>query len=241
MFMKKVLIILTILFCGLVVSAQMARKPSPKREPKGAMPAVPDSTKRSLPQVKSQEDFDSIARTYHQGTPFALPHAMFVIDRKNKNKVYYINSQRYRFHKDFLLANYLVPRGGDIYKPIYVDQNRRYIVGTIAWQKPVEKFTWELWEGDMASGEIIKTAHATITPRTCGRVRGSSFITRISYEPTSTVSSSFSMICIRPMAVPVLSARYSWLAAISLCETSGMFRPAEASSCRIEFGLYDTG
>src|ERR1041384_5566533 len=80
------------------VGAQMARKPTPTREPKGAMPARPDSKGRSLPAVKTQEDFDLIARTYHQGTPFALPHLMFVIDRKNANRIYYVNSQRYRFH-----------------------------------------------------------------------------------------------------------------------------------------------
>lgn len=174
--MKKVLIILAFLSCSLAVSAQMARKPTPRREPKGAMPAVPDSDQRSLREVKSREDFDSVARTYHQGTPFALPHAMFVIDRKNKNRVYYINSQRYRFHKDFLLATYLIPRGSDIFKPIYVDQDRRFIVGTIAWQKPVEKFTWELWEGDLASGEIIKLAHDVINK---------TFFQPVSYKPNS--------------------------------------------------------
>lgn len=140
----------------------MARKPTPTREPKGAMPATPDSNKRSLPAIKSQADFDAVARTYHQGTQFALPHAMFIIDRRNKNKIYYVNSQRYRFHKDFLLANFMIARGEEIFTPIYIDQKRRYIVGTIAWQKPVGKFTWELWEGDLAEGDIIKLANDTI-------------------------------------------------------------------------------
>ena len=174
--MKKVLIIPAILFCSLLVSGQMAGKPSPQREPKGSMPAKPESNKRSLPAVKSQEDFDSIARTYHQGTPFALPHAMFVIDRKSKNKIYYVNSQRYRFHQDFLLANYMVARGSEIFKPVYIDQDRRYVVGTIAWQKPVEKFTWELWEGDLASGEIIKLAHDVINK---------TFFQPVAYKPNS--------------------------------------------------------
>jgi phosphoenolpyruvate synthase/pyruvate phosphate dikinase len=156
--------------------AQMARKPTPTREPKGAMPATPDSKDRSLPKVDSQADFDSIARTYHQGTPFALPHVMFIIDRKNKNKIYYVNSQRYRFHKDFLLANYLIPRGSEIFKPVYVDQDRRFIVGTIAWQKPVEKFTWELWEGDLANPDLIKLAHDVINK---------TFFQPVSYKPNS--------------------------------------------------------
>ena len=161
---------------GSDASGQMARKPSPTREPLGAMSKKPDSKKNSLPKITAQTDFDQIARTYHQGTPYALPHAMFIIDRKNKNKIYFVNSQKYRFHKDFLLANYLVPRGGDVFKPIYIDETRRFIVGTIAWQKPVEKFTWELWEGDLATAELIKIAGDTINK---------SFFEPVFYKPNS--------------------------------------------------------
>src|SRR5262245_43609102 len=123
-----------LLIIGLLTSsgayAQLARKPSPTREPVGAMPDKPDSKKNSLSKVSSQEEFDSIARTYHQNTPYSLPHAMFVIDRRAKNKIYFVNSQRFRFHKDFMLATYLVPRGADVFKPIYIDTDRRFIVGT---------------------------------------------------------------------------------------------------------------
>lgn len=158
------------------LTAQMSRKPSPTREPAGAMAKGPDSNKNSLLKISTQEDFDSIARTYHQGTPYALPHMMFVIDRRAKNKVYFVNSQRYRFHKDFLLATYLVPRGADVFKPIYIDNDRRFIVGTIAWQTPVEKFTWELWEGDLATAEHIKLANEALNK---------GFFAPISYKPNS--------------------------------------------------------
>lgn len=155
---------------------QMARKPSPTREPDGAMEKKPDTNKNSLPKIASREDFDLVARTYHKDTPFELPHAMFVIDRRSKNKIYFVNSQRFRYHKDFLLAQYLVPRGADVFKPIYIDQDRRFMVGTIAWQKSVEKFTWELWEGDLASSELIKLANETINKN---------FFTPVSYKPNS--------------------------------------------------------
>jgi len=172
------LLIITVLtisqFSG--VQAQMSRKPSPTREPKGAMDKNPDSVKRALNQIKSQEDFDSVARTYHQGTPYALPHAMFIIDRRAKNKIYYANSQKYRFHKDFLLANYLVARGEDVYEPIYIRQDRRFIVGTVAWQKTVEKFTFELYEGDLASAELIKLAYDTINK---------TFFDKVAFKPNS--------------------------------------------------------
>jgi len=158
------------------VQAQMSRKPSPTREPKGAMDKKPDSVKRALNQIKSQEDFDSMARTYHQGTPYALPHAMFIIDRRAKNEIYYANSQKYRFHKDFLLANYFVARGEDVYEPIYIRQDRRFIVGTVAWQKTVEKFTFELYEGDLASAELIKLAYDTINK---------TFFDKVAFKPNS--------------------------------------------------------
>ncbi len=157
-------------------SAQMSRKPSPTREPAGAMDKTPDSKKNSLPRIGSREEFDTIARVYHQNTPYAMPHAMFVIDRRSKNRIYFVNSQRFRFHKDFLLATYLVPRGADVFKPIYIDADRRFIVGTIAWQAPVEKFTWELWEGDLAPTELIKLANDAINGH---------FFTPVAYKPNS--------------------------------------------------------
>lgn len=175
------------IFLGLVVSvvalaagptadAQMSRKPSPTREPKGAMNSRPDSNKNSIPRIGTEADFNSVRRVYHSGTPYAMPHAMFVIDRRNRNKVYYVNSQKFRFHKDFLLATYLVPRGADVFKPIYIDQDRRFIVGTIAFQKTVDKYTWELYEGDLAATDIIKTANAAIN---------ASFYQKVYYKPNS--------------------------------------------------------
>lgn len=155
---------------------QMTRKPSPSREPIGAMSKKPDTLKRSLPGIKTREEFDSIARVYHQGTSYSLPHVMFVIDRRAKNKVYFVNSQRYRFHKDFLLASYLLPRGSNVFEDIYINQNRRFMVGTIAWQTPVERFTFELWEGDLASADLIKMAFEVIN---------SGFYEEIAYKPNS--------------------------------------------------------
>ncbi len=163
-----------LLFLIAGTEAQLSRKPSATREPTAKNLA--SSAANSIPKVADRAEFDKIARTYHQGTPYALPHAMFVIDRRSKNRVYYVNSQKYRFHKDFLLATYLVPRGADVFKPIYIDQDRRFIVGTIAWHSTVEKFTWELWEGDMASAQIIKTADTAIN---------ASFFQSVYYKPNS--------------------------------------------------------
>lgn len=139
-------------------------------------PQIAISKNDAVKAIASRAEFDSLARVYQQGTPYALPHVMFVIDRLAKNRIYFINSQRFRFHKDFLLSRYLVPRGADIFKPIYIDENRRFLVGTIAWQEPVEKFTWELWEGDMATSELIKLADDAIN---------AAFYTHVAFKPNS--------------------------------------------------------
>ncbi len=176
--MKSKVSIITILMFSLTLTsfAQMTRKPSPTREPDGVMSKKPDSDKRSLEQIESRADFDLMARVYHQGTPYALPHEMFIIDRKDKNKIYYVNSQKYRFHKDFLTANYLVLKGEDLFQNVYINENRRFIVGTIAWQTPIEKFTFEFWDGDLIPAKLIKLTNEIIN---------STFYEPVAFKPNS--------------------------------------------------------
>ncbi len=172
---KVILLLVVLSFVG-GAAAQMSRKPSPTREPDDLSTAKPATEKRFFPKVESRKEFDKIARTYHQNTSYALPHAMFIIDRRFKNKIYFVNSQKYKFHKDFLLANYLVVRGEDVFTPIYINQDRRFIVGTIAFQKTVDKYTFELWEGDLASDKLIKLAYDTIN---------ANFYEPVAYKPNS--------------------------------------------------------
>lgn len=121
------------------------------------------SNKSSLPSISSRAEFDLLARIYHAGTPFALPHAMFVIDRRDKNKIYYVNSKRYTFHKDFVNGTYLsLERGDEFFKNNYMNDNRRFILGTLAYQTPVKRWTFEFWEGDLVSASQIKLTYDTI-------------------------------------------------------------------------------
>src|ERR1700752_5536327 len=103
---------------------------------------------KSLPVVRSQADFDKISVAYDANTPYALPHIMIVIDRKDKNKIYYVNKKRYSFHKDFVNGTYLsLETGKQFFDNNYLKPNRRFILGTIAYQSPVNKWTYEFWEG----------------------------------------------------------------------------------------------
>src|SRR5205814_9439691 len=90
-----------ILWLGLITPALAQHRVSP-HSPRQAEPSP-----RSQARISSRVEFDRLARTYYQGRFYALPHLMFVIDRAAQGRIYYINSQRYAFHKDFVNANYL--------------------------------------------------------------------------------------------------------------------------------------
>ncbi len=133
---------------------------------------------RSLSAVRSQAQFDSIASTHDPDTPYALPHVLFVIDRKDRNKIYYVNTKRYAFHKDFVNGTYLsLERGQEFFENNYLNPNRRFILGTIAYQTPIKRWTFESWEGDLITSEQIKTASVVIN---------STFFVPVAYKPNST-------------------------------------------------------
>jgi len=132
---------------------------------------------RSLPAVKSQAEFDSISVTYDANTPYALPHALFVIDRKDNNKIYYVNNKRYSFHKDFVNGTYLsLESGKEFFDNNYLKPNRRLILGTIAYQTPVKRWTFEFWEGDLIPADQIQLA---------GEVINKTFFTPVAFKPNS--------------------------------------------------------
>ena len=175
------------------VFAQMARKPSPSRAGRQGLTTTATG-KRFLPALRSKADFDQLARIYNAKTPYALPHMMFVIDRRNSDKIYYVNSQMFRFHQDFANAVYLsLKRGEEFFKDVYTNDRRLLIVGTIAWQEPVQKFTFEYWEGDLVSADMIKETYSTIRK---------TFFADISFKPNSTRQEDLSA----SLNIPIVTA-----------------------------------
>src|SRR5687767_5422616 len=137
----------------------------------------PAVAQKSMPAIKSQADFDSLSVTYDPNTPYALPHVMFVIDRKDNNKIYYVNKKRYSFHKDFVNGTYLsLERGREFFENNYLKPNRRFILGTLAYQTPVRRWTFEFWEGDLIPADQIQLAYEVINK---------SFFTPVAFKPNS--------------------------------------------------------
>jgi len=147
-----------------------------------AASAVPAQTPaeagaRSLPRITSREQFDSIAVTYDPNSQYALPHVLFVIDRKDNDRVYYVNTQKYRFHKDFVNGTYLsLERGNVFFENNYLKPNRRFILGNVAYQTPVKRWTFEFWEGDLITPDLIQLT-STLLNQT--------FFMALAYKPNS--------------------------------------------------------
>src|SRR5215210_7032790 len=141
----------------------------------GAQPSA--AATRSLPAIKSRAEFDTIARTYDADTPYPLPHVLFVIDRQDQNKIYYVNTRRFAFHKDFVNGTYLsLERGREFFENNYLKPNRRFIMGTLAFQTPVRRWTFEFWEGDLIPTDQIKLTRDVIKK---------SFFEAVAFKPNS--------------------------------------------------------
>jgi rifampicin phosphotransferase len=164
--------------------AQRRRRPTPIRPSESTTTSNdssdqtdPSQTPRSLPRISSRAEFDRLARVYTD-TAYALPHVLFVIDRRNNNRIYYVDSNRYRFHRDFVNGTYLsLERGREFFEHNYLQANRRFILGTLAWQTPVRRWTFEFWEGDLIPAEQIALVYEIIN-RT--------FFEPVAYKPNST-------------------------------------------------------
>jgi hypothetical protein len=165
------LLVLLSLFAAASVSADAAtQKAAARKSPQNS------SAPRSLPALRSREDFDRLARVYTD-QPYALPHVIFVIDRRDRDKIYYVNSQRFRFHKDFVKGTYLsLENAEDFFKNNYLKANRRFILGTLAWQAPVKRYTFEFWEGDQITPELIGVTADVIKK---------SFFDSVAFKPNS--------------------------------------------------------
>ena len=132
---------------------------------------------RSVGAIRSRAEFDTLAVVYDADTPYSLPHVLFVIDRQNRNRIYYVDTKRYKFHKDFVNGTYLsLERGQQFFENNYLKPNRRFILGTVAYQTPVRRWTFEFWEGDLIPTEQIKLTSDIIN---------SSFFTPVAYKPNS--------------------------------------------------------
>ncbi|HSD37543.1 MAG TPA: PEP/pyruvate-binding domain-containing protein [Rhodocyclaceae bacterium] len=109
-----------------------------------------------LDSITSRAEFDGLARVYDPGTPQAIVHTIFVIDRAHGDRVYFINAQRFKLHEDFLRAQFLVANLDHKTIASYYDKpDRRFVFGTIGFHPELQQWLYEFWEGDRMTTELL--------------------------------------------------------------------------------------
>lgn len=154
-------------FTALPAAAQLADKPSAfaaRRQGKPLPPtATADRKTPSLGAIADRAQFDTLARRHNPGTPREITHTLFTIDRLHGNRIYFLNTNRYALHEDFLRQQYLV--AGLDRKTLagyYTAPNRRFLLGTIGWHAELQRWAFEFWEGDQLTAPLLATARDTL-------------------------------------------------------------------------------
>jgi rifampicin phosphotransferase len=133
--------------------------------------SLPQSV-RSTDRIGSRAEFDQLSRY----TP--AQQVMFAIDRNAQSRVYYINSARYRFHNEFLAANYVtLERGEKFYENNYRSASRRFILGSLSFHPDHNHFTFEFWEGDQINVALLRETSARLS---------ATFFAPLLFKPNST-------------------------------------------------------
>ncbi|SEK00496.1 PEP/pyruvate-binding domain-containing protein [Achromobacter sp. NFACC18-2] len=147
-----------------VAQAQSARKPSPYENGRPLRPDEVEAPKtedtrwggpRFLEQIRTQAEFQQLARVYNAGTPLEIPHVLFVIDRQRANRIYYLHTPRYALHETFARERRLLSGDKAALIAQYKAPDRRLLFGTLSWQNGLPGYTYEFWEGDLLTPELL--------------------------------------------------------------------------------------
>ena len=116
-----------------------------------------------LPALHSRAQFDQLARVHAPGTPLAQPHVLFVIDRQPATpRLYFLNTPRFQLHEHFLRARHWIGPASDAANRYYYEPDRRFLLGTLSWQPQLKGYTYEFWEGDLLTAELLRTAQTSL-------------------------------------------------------------------------------
>ena len=145
---------LFLLLAGLCMTPVAQAQPAPLASQAAAR--APDA----LPALRSQAEFDALARVHNPGTATALPHVMFAIDRLPvPARMHYLNTPRFGLHEHFVRQTGLMPRAdAPTIKSNYLRPDRRFLFGTVSWQPDIAAFTYEFWEGDQLTEPLLRQA-----------------------------------------------------------------------------------
>lgn len=169
------------LFAAQWSQAQLAEKPSALTAQRRGQSMATQPDDRQAPafaeRLPDRAAFDRLARVYDAGTPQAVPHLLFVIDRSQGDRVYFVNTRRHPLHEDFLRRQYLVAGlDAKTLASYYRRPDRRFLLGTLGWRPEVARWVYEFWEGDQATPALLGLA---------GRRLGEAFFAPVAFKANS--------------------------------------------------------
>jgi hypothetical protein len=145
--------------------------------PASPAPVESIAKRRWMPSILSREQFDVMARTFNPDLLHPLPHMLFVIDRQQQNKIYYVNMRYFNLHEVFVNSLYLsLERGRTFWENNHLKDNRRFICGRVVYQTAINRFCFEFWEGDTISSEQLALTAEVINK---------SFFQPVAFKPAS--------------------------------------------------------
>jgi hypothetical protein len=161
--------------------AQTADKPSALVARRAGIPMAPASAgaraPNALSRIDSRAQFDSIARIHDAGTPAAIPHVLFVIDRAS-GQVYYVNTPRFTLHENFLRGQRLALNlDRETLEGFYRSLTRRFILGTVGFHPGLNRWLFEYWDGDQTNPQLLRETESAL---------GGTFFMPLTFKANST-------------------------------------------------------
>jgi hypothetical protein len=136
----------------------------------------------SAPAITSADQYADMSRTLAGGRYFSVPQLMFVIDRADRSKdrpprLYFVNSNRYEFHIDFVQRTYLSSRSlEELLDQNYSRPDRRFTFGSIVHYPGLGRYGVEFFEGDVIDEAILRETMDLL---------GANFFAPLAYKPNS--------------------------------------------------------
>jgi len=179
-----------------------------------------------LEKIETRRDFDLLARVYGNGDFANLPHLQVILDRAPGGKIYFVNAKRFPIHRDFLASQGLTQETGkDYFVHSYIAPDRRFVLATLAFQPSIQRYTLEIWEGDLATAEIISQLHARAQ---------AAFFAPLAFKPNSSAQEKL----VRGIAgLPVVTPTELWQARDEIAFNRGVAVGTLRWVARLEEGV----
>lgn len=135
------------------------------------------ATSNSVDSITDADMYDAMSGDTNAGRMFNRDQLLFVIDRADHDRVYWLNTRKYAFHFDFIHSTYLSTQDDlPLIKASYKTDDRRFILGSVVHYAKLGRYGVELWEGDTIRLPLLRQAMGLLHKR---------FFAPLSFKPNS--------------------------------------------------------